>query len=38
VFRSANHVYAQAIDDSTGRVLAAASDTEPSLKTLEGPK
>ena len=33
VFRSAKHVYAQAIDDVTGRVLAAASDTEANLKT-----
>jgi large subunit ribosomal protein L18 len=33
VFRSAKHVYAQAIDDITGRVLAAASDTEANLKT-----
>ena len=32
VFRSAKHVYVQAIDDVTGRVLAAASDTEPTLK------
>jgi large subunit ribosomal protein L18 len=32
VFRSAKHVYAQAIDDVTGRVLAAASDTEASVK------
>jgi large subunit ribosomal protein L18 len=31
VFRSAKHVYAQAIDDTTGRVLAAASDTEDKL-------
>jgi large subunit ribosomal protein L18 len=31
VFRSAKHVYAQAIDDITGRVLAAASDTEEKL-------
>ncbi len=31
VFRSAKHVYAQAIDDTTGRVLAAASDTEEKL-------
>jgi large subunit ribosomal protein L18 len=39
VFRSAKHVYAQAIDDTTGRVLAAASDTEASLKaSLTGPK
>jgi len=32
VFRSAKHVYAQAIDDTTGRVLACASDIEPSIK------
>ena len=32
MFRSAKHVYAQAIDDTTGRVLAAASDTEATLK------
>ncbi len=32
VFRSAKHVYAQAIDDVTGRVLAAASDTEDKLE------
>ena len=32
VFRSARHVYAQAIDDTTGRVLASASDLEPGLK------
>ncbi len=39
VFRSAKHVYAQAIDDVTGRVLAAASDIEPGIKTsLSGPK
>jgi large subunit ribosomal protein L18 len=31
VFRSARHVYAQAIDDTTGRVVAAASDTEEKL-------
>jgi len=39
VFRSAKHVYVQAIDDVTGRVLAAASDTEASIKAaLTGPK
>ena len=39
VFRSAKHVYAQAIDDTTGRVLAAASDTEPSINNARsGPK
>src|SRR5437773_12239531 len=32
VFRSAKHVYAQAIDDTTGRVLACASDLEPGIK------
>ena len=32
VFRSAKHVYVQAIDDVTGRVLASASDLEPTLK------
>lgn len=31
VFRSAKHVYAQAIDDVSGRVVAAASDTEEKL-------
>jgi large subunit ribosomal protein L18 len=39
VFRSAKHIYAQAIDDTTGRVIAQASDTEPGIKTaLSGPK
>jgi large subunit ribosomal protein L18 len=32
VFRSARYVYVQAIDDVSGRVLAAASDTEEKLK------
>ena len=32
VFRSARYVYAQAIDDTTGRVLAAASDTETTIE------
>ena len=37
VFRSAKHIYAQAIDDLTGRVLAAASDLEASVKAdIEG--
>jgi large subunit ribosomal protein L18 len=34
VFRSAKHVYAQAIDDVTGRVLAAASDVEATVKVV----
>ena len=32
VFRSARYVYAQAIDDTTGRVLASASELEATLK------
>lgn len=31
VFRSSRFIYAQVIDDSTGRTLAAASSREPSL-------
>lgn len=38
VFRSAKHVYAQAIDDVTGRVVAAASDTEEKLASAVGGK
>ena len=39
VFRSAKHVYVQAIDDVSGHVLASASDLEPTLKTsLQGAK
>jgi large subunit ribosomal protein L18 len=37
VFRSAKHIYVQAVDDVTGRVLAAASDLEPTVKAeIEG--
>ena len=32
VFRSARYAYAQAVDDTTGRVLAAASELEEGLK------
>ncbi len=32
VFRSARYVYAQAIDDTTNRVLASASELDSSLK------
>ncbi len=34
VFRSAQHIYAQVIDDTTGHTLAAASDVEPALAAL----
>ncbi|HEY4240695.1 MAG TPA: 50S ribosomal protein L18 [Kofleriaceae bacterium] len=33
VFRSARYAYAQAVDDTTGRVLAHASELEEALKT-----
>ena len=36
VFRSANHIYAQIIDDTQGATLAAASTLSPELKELEG--
>jgi large subunit ribosomal protein L18 len=32
VFRSAKHIYAQAIDDTTNTVLASASDLEEAVK------
>ena len=32
VFRSINHIYAQVIDDTTGRTLAAASSLEKELR------
>jgi large subunit ribosomal protein L18 len=33
VFRSSKHIYAQVIDDATGRTLAAASSLDGGLKT-----
>lgn len=36
VFRSLNHIYAQVIDDVSGKTLAAASTTEKELKGTTG--
>ncbi|MCB1007349.1 MAG: 50S ribosomal protein L18 [Acidobacteria bacterium] len=36
VFKSARYVYAQIIDDETGRTLAAATSLEPALKERIG--
>ncbi len=33
VFRSSKHIYAQAIDDESGRTLAQASTSDKSLKS-----
>jgi len=32
IFRSVSHIYAQVIDDMTGRTIASASSVEPSVK------
>jgi len=34
VYRSVAHIYAQVIDDMTGRTVVSAGSTEPKLKTV----
>jgi len=38
VFRSLQHIYAQAIEDTTGRTLVSASTLSPELKGILGSK
>ena len=38
IYRSVAHIYAQVVDDVTGRTIASASSVEPSVKGALGKK
>ena len=38
IFRSARHIYAQIVDDTSGRTLASASSLDASLREAKGAK
>lgn len=38
VFRSLNHIYAQIVDDTTGRTLVSASTLDKEFKEVKGNK
>jgi large subunit ribosomal protein L18 len=38
VYRSLNHIYAQVVDDATGKTIVAASTLSPELKDGKGKK
>lgn len=38
IFRSARHIYAQVVDDTTGRTIVTASTLDPDLRNASGKK